>query len=515
MGNVLTKLERDYSREVPSSHRKSYGQFFTDYRIADFMSRWVGASAKKVLDPAVGNSVFFQHITQHNRDCDMVGYEIDKTILEYFGNPTSATIIYKDYLQSSWEDRYDAIICNPPYNKFQSVINRKNILDGFFQRTGVKYDGNTNQCVLFLIKSIHQLTPRGRLAYIMPSEFLNSKYGTVLKKQLLEKKLLRAIINFDSNVEVFDNATTTCCILLIDHDNKSGILFYNLKSIEELDSIHLVSGDSNCLSVPISEIRPEEKWRKYLKHEDVIEYANLVPLSNICLASRGIATGANSFFCLSRSDIINHKLSYEQLEKCICRSADIEKVYFTNNDFNMLSKSDKKVYILNVRDDTETTDGLSQYIEYGQKEAIDKRYLPSKRRPWYSMEKKPVAPIWMSAASRGSLKFVRNLTNARTLTTFHSIFVNNKYTDETDIIFCYFLTPIAQKIIKDNRKEMGNGLDKFQPSDINEAKMLDITIISEHDRNKVLQTYDLLLKEKIDLTTCIKNLNPIFSAYLQ
>jgi adenine-specific DNA-methyltransferase len=155
---------------------------------------------------------------------------------------------------------------------------------------------------------------------------------------------------------------------------------------------------------------------------------------------------------------------------------------------------------------------IDDYIEKGEEEGDHKKHLVSCRHPWYSMEQKPAAPIWVSSACRGGIKFVRNLAGVNTLTTFHSVFINEEYENYTDIIFCYFLTPIAQSIIRDNRKEMGNGLDKFQPGDLNSAKMLDIRVISKDDLDRIGEIYsNMLLKEDDDY---IEDLNDIFLTYL-
>ena len=73
-------------------------------------------------------------------------------------------------------------------------------------------------------------------------------------------------------------------------------------------------------------------------------------------------------------------------------------------------------------------------------DSINKKYLLSCRSPWYSMEQKPIAPIWVSTACRDGLKFIRNLANVNSLTTFHSVFINEPYEKDINVIFCYFLT---------------------------------------------------------------------------
>ena len=499
-----------YTKKIASEHIKSFGQYFTMPSVASFMCQWTCENAETMLDPAVGNSIFLSSARDLYPHCSLTGYEIDTTILDYFGNPADATLFHADYLLNDWDTKYDAIVCNPPYNRFQAVANRNEIIDTIYSHTGIKYSSYTNLYILFLIKSIYQMAEHGRLAYIIPTEFLNSQYGTAIKKKLIEEHLLTAVINFKNDKELFFNATTTCCILLLDHTPKEQILFYTLDSVSELDNLTIGSISSNCLSVDYSSIDPEEKWRTYLNQEESTQYNNLVDLAVFCKIARGIATGANDFFCMSRSKIEKLCIPPAVLTKCICKSADVKSPVFTEKDFLDLVQKDKTVYLLDIHEGEET--GLEDYIAAGEANAVNKKYLLSCRTPWYSMEQKPIAPIWVSQASRDGLKFVRNLANVNSLTTFHSVYVNEPYEKDTDIIFCYFLTPIAQKIIRENRKELGNGLEKFQPGDLKTAKMLDITLLSAEDYARIESIYHNMVKNF--QTSQIEELNEIFRSYL-
>ena len=503
--------EKKYSQAVGVQHIKSLGQYFTNYKIAEFMSSWACKNASTLLDPAVGNSVFLIHSKRTNPKCNLFGYEIDEKILTYFGNPSNANIINGDYLLEDWDRKFDAIVCNPPYNRFQAVSNRNEILETISNHTGIRYSGYTNLYILFLIKSIHQLSDGGRLAYIIPSEFLNSKYGIAIKQLLLEKRLLKAIINFENDSNLFFNATTTCCIMLLDFEPKSKVFFYNLPSVDALRLNIFDNPDDYALGVNYEELHAEDKWRPYLRQEEKISYTNLRPVSDFCSVSRGIATGANDFFCFSISKSQKHKIPAHCLKQCICHSADVKSPIFTIDDFKKLSSSNKTVYLLDAT--SNDYDILAHYIKHGEEEGVNLKYLPSCRTPWFSMEQRASAPIWVSSACRNGMKFIRNVAMVKSLTTFHSIYISEDYIDETDLIFCYFLTPTAQQIIRNNRKELGNGLEKFQPNDLNSAKMLDISMITTCDRAAVLDIYNKLVT-KYD-ASLIEELDIIFSSYLQ
>ena len=502
--------EIEYTNNNNSNHIKLYGQYFTNPIVASFMCEWACTGATTMLDPAVGNSIFFKYTNKYNSKCNLKGFEIDKNIIEYFGNPLSADLSNSDYLLNDWDSKYDAIVCNPPYGRFQSIANRNDILNTIYKHTGIKYSAYTNLYILFLIKSIFQLSKNGRLAYIIPTEFLNSNYGTAIKKKLIDERLVKAIITFKNDKEIFYNATTTSCIVLIDNDAKNEILFYTLNSINDLDKLHIATTSKDCLTINYKNIKPDEKWRKFLMQENKYKFKNLVEISKFCKITRGIATGSNDFFCMSNSKIKKYQIPKNSLKKCICKSADIKTPIFTQSEFQFLYKNDKLVFILDINEKNKKD--VQHYIEMGEKQSIDKKYLPSHRNPWYSMEQKKIAPIWVSPVGRHKLKFIRNLANSSSLTTFHSIYINKKYEEDTNIIFCYFLTPIAQNIIRENRKELGNGLEKFQPNDLNKANMLDITKLSIKDKKQINDTY-IKLVDNFN-TSHVNKLNEIFAKYL-
>ena len=412
--------EKKYTESTSKEHLKRYGQYFTPPDIAAFMINWVSSDAKTILDPALGNSIFFKQLKDSKNDKILTGFEIDKNIVDFFGNPTNTSLFIEDYLTSDWSNKYDGIVCNPPYSKFQAVEHRDKIIKDIYLNTGIKFGLNTNLYILFLIKSIYQLNPNGKLAFIIPTEFLNSEYGNVMKQFLIDKKLLNTIINL-KNDDIFYNATTTSCIILLDFSEKEDVSFYNLESTSDLKKL-----DNNLLlKVSYDKLDFKDKWRKFLNQESNHSYKNLKDCSSFLKVSRGIATGANDFFCFSLKKTIEWEIPTNTLLRCICRSADIKKNVFSNEDFEELRKLNKNVYVLNATSSDE--DCLKNYLSYGIDNNIHNKHLPSRRKPWFSMEKKIAAPIWISSASRKNIKVVRNIANVNNLTTFHSIHIHNTH----------------------------------------------------------------------------------------
>ncbi len=522
---VDNSIENIYSRTISLEHRKKYAQFFTPFSLANLMAEWLlgNIRLKTILEPAFGLGVFSRALINQHDSIEIIGYEIDETIfseaISTFDGIENVHIVLQDYMSNDWDNKYDGIICNPPYFKFHDYDN-KTIIKEIERRLKIKLNGFTNLYTLFLFKSISQLTPTGRFAYIIPSEFLNSDYGKLVKASLIKSKVLRHIIVFNFEENVFDDALTTACILLCSNDSNYGkVKFSNISKLDQLDSIqnYISAYPSNAnteLTYSWNELNPEIKWRKYYQIQNGIRYKNLIPFSNVAKVVRGIATGANDYFTFSKSKAIQKGISEKYLLPCICKANDVKGNFFTKENFQNLIDADRQAYLLNAIG--AKSKNVLKYIELGEITGIDKKYLTACRTPWYSLENRPPSPIWVSVFNRSGLRFIRNEANISNLTTFHCVYpVQSNLFDNIniDLLFAYLLTDVAREIFEDNRREYGNGLQKFEPNDLNKAMMLDLNILDQHSVNEILILYknyrETVLKELPD-ESLVESINSIF-----
>lgn len=490
------------------------GQFLTNPIVADFMCNLVyHKTAERVLDPAVGEGVFLKFLeSKKEKDLQYLAFDVDNDMIASSCNVLKANVEFKneDYLLSDVEIKPDIIICNPPYNKFQEIPNRNQYIKIFKEKYHFEISGYSNLCIYFLMKSLFELNENGKCAYILPFEFLNTGYGERVKEFFIQSRFLKAIYKFDSKVSLFEDALTTSCILVFEKSEHEKVEFVLVENIDEIEK--------NCFKnsklYSYNELNSKEKWNEYFSFTERQTYHNLISFSKVAKVKRGIATGGNAFFTLSKSQVDTIGLSGNSLVKCICKSPDIKKIVFQEHDFQELYTSNKKVYVFNGEQATSKND--FEYIKWGEKEGFNKTFLTSHRSPWYSLEKKESAPIWISVFSRNSLKVIRNETQAKNLTTFHGVYLKDEYNNDkiTNILFCYLLTPISQHILKTNKREYGGGLDKFEPNDLNNAQILNIEVISADDADKILSLYDQLKQNEKCCSEVILNLNNIFCSYL-
>lgn len=495
------QVEKDYSKITSLEHRRKFAQFFTPFQLATLMADWLlgNKNLKTVLEPAFGLGVFSRALISKKSDLSIKGFDIDEKIFaeskEIFNNTSIVELHLKDYMFNDWNNKYDGIICNPPYFKFHDYDN-KTILNEIKNRLKIKLSGFTNLYTLFLLKSIYQLNPNGRLAYIIPSEFLNSDYGKHVKSALTKNNVLRHIVVFDFEENIFDDALTTACILLCSNDNHNQkVKFSTIKEIDDLELIRTYISEYPLYSIDDltfnnNKLEPKVKWRKYYQKQNGIRYKNLIPFSSAAKVVRGIATGANEYFTFSKSKANQYGIDKKYLLPCICKAVDVRDNFFTEDNYHSLIKSDRQTYLLNANNSKD--ENVLKYIDFGEKTGIDKKYLTANRTPWYSLENRPPSPIWVSVFNRSGLKFIRNEANIFNLTTFHCVYpVQNSLFNNIniDVLFAYLLTDIAREIFEDNCREYGNGLQKFEPNDLNKAMMLDLTLLDKKTENKIIELY--------------------------
>lgn len=461
-----------YLDSVGDAHRKAVGQFFTPPQVANFMVRWVLQSdVNGIHDPGFGLGAFLDATPEEVRK-NFTGSEVDPNILDYWKVRASSdafgiSVRQEDYLLS-WGRKFGNIVCNPPYMRFQKFLNRKVVFREFEEQLNIRMSGYMNTASAFLLKSLSELQAGGRLAYIMPLEFLNTGYGRIVKERLTAESHLSAVISLDCENDVFSDAVTSVGIVLYDTSRRySHTKFFKVSAIEDLETIL----DSEAVAeAPVSQLLPEENWLLYFDDSPiVVDRTKTVPLAHYGRFSRGIATGANKFFALKPSKAKELGLEASDVLPSITKSMQISAPIFTKADYDDLVKRDEPVLLFSVNGRVSVN--ASEYIRYGELKGFNEGFITKNRNPWYKMERRNPSPLLLGVFSRGGYKVVRNKTDVLNLTCFHGFQPNiwgEKYIDR---LFLYLHSSIGREIASLSMRRYGDALDKFEPNDLNKASV--------------------------------------------
>lgn len=498
--------EESYIEQTPDRHRKKYGQFFTPASIAEFMCRWVlEKNPRTVLDPGCGTGIFVREILRQAPGCDTTGVDADPFILSAarnsIGDMDGVSLIRGDFLTWKTSRTFDGIVANPPYLKHHNFHYAHDIFEDIGAKNGVKISRLANIYVLFILEISRRLAENGRAAIIVPGEWVNANFGKAIKDFLLDRGLLRALVYFSHLGCLFADALTTASIMLIEKRTgvralESVLTAYVERDVEveelypilRLEDVH--SPRVVCQRLPLEELRDEKKWDSLLKARHGRVPDGFVPLSELAQTRRGIATGANGFFQVSEETVTALGISARSVVACIGKARDVGSLIFRKRDYELLREKQRRACLLDFKEPLTETD--VKYIREGEKAGLPRRYLLSKRTPWYSMEKRDAAPIWAGVFTRKGLRFIFNEARVRSLTTFHCIYPK----DERES-FCKALTAMlnsrrVQEYAARERRVYGGGLAKFEPADLLDIYVPDLRLAKKTTLSELADMLDML-----------------------
>jgi len=499
-----------YTANRDLAHRKTHGQFFTPYSIACFMCQWiteVSISKPTVLDPCAGLGVFERAVCETDpkfaqRAVFKLWEKDERLAIDLAGIcdrlGIRKSIANKDFInEHGWSETYDAVIANPPYYKHHFVKNKEGIRGAISSGAGASFSVQTNIYCWFLIKALSLLRDGGRLAFIIPTEFMNANYGTDVKKFLLETGCLRHIISFCYKTRTFDDAITTACVLLAEKGDKppGRIRFYRAGSSDQLDNLNNYFNNHKALEYRSSELDAGRKWRCYFPGGQKIRYngSKVLPFSTYGRFSRGIATGANHFFAIPPSSAAKLDLPDECLIPCVSKARHASGKTFTRNDFAVLKQADKPVLLFNGQ--AATGAAIENYIQSGESSGFHERYLTRTRRPWYAVEQRSPSKIWVGVFSRSGFRFVWNESECITLTCFHVFQPSDTGASYLPFLYLYLNSAIGRRFLELEKREYGDGLEKLEPNDINRALAPDFSLLDQADQKRLSE-----LQEKFIIT---------------
>ena len=459
--------------------RRRLGQFFTPEPIALLMADWVCANdPTSILDPAVGAGAFPRAISERlSSPVRMVCVDVDPAAISFTkaGEIAAASQILMesrlgDFLTMPFNEIFDAIIANPPYLRHQSMTYDFDIFARIGGAVGVSVSRLANSYILFLLRCATLLKAGGRMCFIIPAEWTNANFGQPVKEYLLDRCMLRRMAYFNHSVDVFENALTTSCVLFIEkgpeqvfasipvHYVPAGIVLTRLTSSEALER------EAPATHVPRAALRGTKKWDFLVRSGATVTPPGFVRLGDLAITKRGIATGANEFFHLTKSQAANAGISARHLVPCVGRAADVSGLLFTSADFEHLSRTDGRGHLIAFG--REPSPAEQRYIQQGVARNLPKRHLLAVRSPWYSMERRKPAPIWAAVFSRERLRFIYNQARVHNLTTFHGIFPLGLTEEQTVGLVALLNSPMVQSLAAEHVRVYGGGLRKFEPKDL-------------------------------------------------
>lgn len=188
------------------------GQVFTPCFVVSDMIKLI-KNQGSILEPSAGDGAF--SLKLNSKQITSIEYD------EKFA--TKHNFINSDFFSYSLDNKFDTIIGNPPYIRYQDIKNdtKELLSNSLFNKNGIDYslfDNRSNLSLFFIYKSILHLKDKGELIFITPRDFLKATSAIKLNEFIFKNGTITDIIELGDK-KIFKDAQPNTIIWRFEKNN--------------------------------------------------------------------------------------------------------------------------------------------------------------------------------------------------------------------------------------------------------------------------------------------------------
>lgn len=494
---------------------KLRGSFYTPPIISNFILKWAmnGNTKMDILEPSAGDGAFLKAIESNKHSYNSVtAIEIEETeakkaALIPLKQLRVLNMDFYDYFNST-EDRYDLVIGNPPFIRYQYFNDsQQNASEKIFEKAKLKYSRLSNPWVSFVVGSSLLLKEKGKIGFVVPAEILQVSYAAEIRNFLAH--FFNKIVLVSFRRLVFPSVQQDVVLLLCE---KGGIGDHLIEHIELENSRDLETTAIEFFKKPNKKIDfASNKWTFYFLDQSEINFIEglmdgerISKLGELAKVEVGMTTGANKYFTVPKEVVDKYDLS-EFSYPMVGRSVQLLSAIFTSEDWKKNVESGARSFMLLFPTMWEISKNRKaiDYINLGIEEHInDKYYKTSIRNEWQIIPSARISSLLFQRRNNIFPKFVLNSANAYTTDTMHRANAKNGIVPEALVASYYNSLSLATGEI--SGRSYGGGALELMP---NETE--NILIPYRKDNAEILGDIDKMFRQGKSIEEILSFTDPI------
>ncbi|MDO8432325.1 MAG: N-6 DNA methylase [Candidatus Binatus sp.] len=482
-------LQHDLDGRKTQKERNRLGQFATPTTLASDVLTHARTllpedANVRFLDPAFGTGSFYAALTRYfpaERLQKATGIEIDPhygiAAQELWRNHALEIEIgdFTAMKPPAPRERFNLVVCNPPYvrHHHMGASEKGRLQAATTAACGVRMGGLAGLYCYFLGLAHAWLADDGIAGWLVPSEFMDVNYGGPVKRYLLHEVELLRIHRFDPNELQFGDALVS-----------SAVVWFRKRRPQARHDVEFSYGGTlshpiHSRLVSVTALQNLRKWTG-LAAGGLKETTEGLRLTDFFSIKRGLATGNNRFFILSRAEIESRNLPREFFKPILpgprYLPADVIEA-----EADGTPKVERQQFILDCRLPEDQVrarfPSLWAYLKTGKPKVSD-TYLCSRRSPWYSQENRPPAPFVCTYMGRGIAKrekpfrFILNRSQATAANVYLMLYPIPALAKAIERVpelarrVWEFLDSIPPEVLLGEGRVYGGGLYKMEPKEL-------------------------------------------------
>jgi adenine-specific DNA-methyltransferase len=479
-----------------AAQRKARGAFFTPEALCNYMVDWaLRDPTDAVLEPSCGEAAFLLAAARRLGDlgaprASLSGVELHRAsaaearrVLEPTGHDIDIAV--GDFFSMPPAPRFDAVIGNPPYVRYQDFSGEARVKSREAAlQAGVSLTNLASSWAAFTVHSALFLRPGGRLALVLPAELLSVNYAAEVRRFLMRRFGSVRLVLFTERV--FPGVLEEVVLLLAEGTGPTD----HCELIQVRDTDELTSAVA-----PISRWTPvtqSGKWTSAMMaphalslYSQVLASEGVATLHTWGETTLGAVTGNNKYFSVSPTRAAELGLipGRDLIPLSPPGSRHLRTLTFTKARWSQLGDEGSASYLFHPSDGRLSPPARA-YIAAGEAAGVNDAYKCRVRSPWWRVPLVPTADLLLTYMNADTSRLTTNAAGVHHLNSVHGLYLHDGLkrlgTASLSMASLNSITLLGAEIVG---RAYGGGMLKIEPKEADVLPMPAPQLVTAASKN--------------------------------
>lgn len=457
--------------------RKARGAFFTPPALCRYVVEWaVRDGSERILEPSCGDAEFLLaaadrlddlHAPRHDRlaGVEMHGTSAASAATRLADAGHQAEITTSDFFLLDPEPRYDVVIGNPPYIRYQDFSGEARARSREAAlRAGVPLTGLASSWAAFTVHAALFLRQGGRIGLVLPAELLTVNYAAEVRRFLMARFASVRLVMFTERV--FPGVLEEVVLLLAEGYDKGPADHCELYQVLNGDDLGKATGVGHLWTPNPT----DGKWTPSLLSPDALkafvaleDSDGFTTLDTWGDTTLGMVTGNNRYFALSPQRVRELGLAASDvIPLSPPGSRHLRGLTFTPAGAADLGAAGSATWLF--RPPGGPSAAAQAYIDAGETTGVNKAYKCKVRKPWWRVPLVKPADLLLTYMNADTPRLCANRARAHHLNSVHGIYLKPGLTalgmDLLPLVSLNSMTLLGAETVG---RAYGGGMLKIEP----------------------------------------------------